>query len=36
MGFKLGKEKRGFKGPKNTPIFRKSLEGDVKAESNMD
>jgi len=36
MGFKLGKEKRELKGPKNTPIFRKSLEGDVKAEANMD
>tara|TARA_R100000152_G_C6540925_1_gene19110 strand:- start:16 stop:429 length:414 start_codon:yes stop_codon:yes gene_type:complete len=36
MGFKLGKEKRGFKGPDNTPIFRKKLEPGVKAEANND
>ena len=36
MGFKLGREKSGFKGPDNTPIFRKDLEGGVQAEANMD
>ena len=36
MAFKLGREKRGFKGPDNTPIFRKDLEGGVQAEANMD
>ena len=36
MAFKLGSETRKIRGPKATPIFRKNLEGDVKAEANMD
>ena len=36
MAFKLGNEKRGFKGPNNTPVFRKNLEDGVQAEANMD
>ena len=36
MAFKLGSEKRGFKGPNNTPIFRKNLEGNIQAEANDD
>lgn len=36
MAFKLGSEKRGFKGPKDTPVFRKNLEEGVQAEANMD
>ena len=36
MGFKLGKEKRRIRTPKDTPIFRKKLEPGVKAEANND
>ena len=36
MAFKLGKEKREFKTPESTPIFRKKLEGNTLGEANMD
>lgn len=36
MAFKLGKEKREFKTPDSTPIFRKKLEGNTLGEANMD
>ena len=36
MAFKLGNEKREFKGPDNTPILKKNLEPGIKAEANMD
>lgn len=36
MGFKLGKEKRGFKNPKDNQIFRKKLGDGVMGEANAD
>ena len=36
MAFKLGSEKRGFKTPSDTPVFRRNLEDGVNAEANMD
>ena len=36
MAFKLGKEKRGFKNPKDNQIFRKKLEDGVLGEANSD
>tara|TARA_R100001463_G_scaffold130958_2_gene190717 strand:+ start:156 stop:506 length:351 start_codon:yes stop_codon:yes gene_type:complete len=36
MGFKLGSEKREYKGPDNTPIFRKKMEGGILGEANND
>ena len=36
MAFKLGSERRELKGPENTSVYRKNLEGGVKAEANMD
>ena len=36
MAFKLGREKRDFKIPGKTKIFRKKLDGDTLAEANMD
>mgnify|MGYP001261714810 CR=1 FL=1 len=36
MAFKLGSEKRGFKGPKDTPILRTDLKGSVQGEANND
>ncbi len=36
MAFKLGKEKRGFKNPKDNQIFRKELEDGILGEANMD
>jgi len=36
MGFKLGNEKRQVRNSKNTPIFRKNLEGGVLGEANND
>ena len=36
MAFKLGSERREYKGPKNTSVYRKNLESGVKAEANMD
>ena len=36
MAFKLGKEGRGFRTPKDTPIFKKNLRNGVKAEANKD
>ena len=36
MGFKLGSEKREYKSSKNTPIFRKKLEGGILGEANKD
>ena len=36
MAFKLGKETRGFKNSKDTPIFKKQLDEGVVAEANMD
>tara|TARA_Y100000593_G_C4293154_1_gene329232 strand:- start:858 stop:1241 length:384 start_codon:yes stop_codon:yes gene_type:complete len=36
MGFKLGNEKRKFRTPDNTPIFRKNLDNGVDAEANND
>ena len=36
MGFKLGKERRQIRNSKNTPIFRKKLEGGVMGKANND
>ena len=36
MGFKLGSEKREYKGPDNTPIFRKKMGEGVLGEANND
>ena len=36
MAFKLGKEGRGFRTPKDTPIFKKNIRNGVKAEANKD
>ena len=36
MGFKLGSEKRRFRTPEKTPVFRKKLADGVDAEANMD
>jgi len=36
MSFKLGRENRGFKNSKDTPIFRKNLDKGILGEANMD
>jgi len=36
MAFKLGKEQRGFKNSKDTPIFRKKLGDGIMGEANSD
>ena len=36
MGFKLGRERRQIRNSKNTPIFRKKLEGGVMGKANND
>ena len=36
MGFKLGREKRGFKTPENTNLFKKDMEDSSLAQANMD
>ena len=36
MAFKLGREKRDFKIPGKSKIFKKQLDGDTLAEANMD
>ena len=36
MAFKLGRERRDYKIPGKTKIFRKKLDGDTLAEANMD
>ena len=36
MAFKLGRERRGFKTPKNTTLFRKNMEDGSLAQANMD
>ena len=36
MSFKLGRENRGFKNSKDTPIFRKKLDKGILGEANMD
>ena len=36
MSFKLGRENRGFKSSKDTPIFRKKLDKGILGEANMD
>jgi len=36
MGFKLGKEQRGFKNPKDNQIFRKKLGDGIMGEANAD
>ena len=36
MAFKLGKEKRRVRDPKDTPIFRKNLDKGILGEANMD
>tara|TARA_B100000902_G_C27168628_1_gene842580 strand:- start:462 stop:830 length:369 start_codon:yes stop_codon:yes gene_type:complete len=36
MGFKLGKEKRGFRTPENKALFRKNMDDGSLAQANMD
>ena len=36
MAFKLGRERRGFKTPKNTTLFRKNMEDGSLSQANMD
>ena len=36
MSFKLGKEHRKFRTPKNTPIIRKNLDKGILGEANND
>tara|TARA_Y100001938_G_C8023172_1_gene396482 strand:+ start:137 stop:520 length:384 start_codon:yes stop_codon:yes gene_type:complete len=36
MAFKLGREKRGFKTPQNTTLFKKEMEDGSLAQANMD
>ena len=36
MGFKLGRENRGYKTPDNTNLFKKNMEDGALAQANMD